>query len=255
MLTEFFNIPKSPIQEVFDETLIENNIRLFIKRDDLLHPLVSGNKFRKLKYNILKIKEQGFQKLVTFGGAFSNHIHATAAAGRYFDIETIGIIRGDRTEPLNPTLHFAENCGMKLHFVSRSDFRDKSLIIKHIEREFDNFYFLSEGGSNSLAVRGCMEIVEEIHAQMPFQPDYFCTACGTGGTLAGIIAAAKSEQKVIGFSALKGDFLKNDVQKLLDTQKNISCKHWHINDNYCFGGYAKWHPELIHFINKFKKIH
>jgi 1-aminocyclopropane-1-carboxylate deaminase len=255
MLTEFFNAPKSPIQEVFDDLLTETDIRLFIKRDDLLHPAVSGNKFRKLKYNILKIKEQGFQRLVTFGGAFSNHIHATAAAGKCFGIETIGIIRGDRTEPLNPTLHFAEKCGMKLHFVSRSDFRDKSLIIKQISREFDNVYFLPEGGSNTLAVRGCMEIVEEIHSQIPFPPDYFCTACGTGGTLTGIIAAANSEQEVIGFSALKGNFLKNDVQKLLDEEKNIRCQNWQIIDNYCFGGYAKWQPELIHFINKFKKTH
>jgi 1-aminocyclopropane-1-carboxylate deaminase len=255
MLNDFFNLPPSPVEEIFDETLSKNQVRLFIKRDDLLHSSISGNKFRKLKYNFLKIKELECQKIVTFGGAFSNHIQATSAAGKYFGIETIGIVRGERTEPLNPTLHFAEHCGMKLHFYSRSDFRNKDLIIKQMEEELGDFYFLPEGGSNSLAVRGCMEIVEEINSQMPFQPDYFCTACGTGGTLAGIIAAAKSSQKVIGFSALKGDFLVKDVQILLDMESYIPCNNWQINDDYCFGGYAKWQPELIDFINNFKRKH
>jgi 1-aminocyclopropane-1-carboxylate deaminase len=254
-MIEFFNLPPSPIQELFDEALTPTHIRLFVKRDDLLHPLVSGNKFRKLKYNLLKIKELGFQKVVTFGGAFSNHIHATAAAGRYFEIETIGIIRGERAESLNTTLHFAETCGMKLHFVKRADFRDKNLIIKHMSREFDNAYFLPEGGSNALALRGCMEIVEEIHSHMTFPPDYFCTACGTGGTLAGIIAGANLSQHIIGFSALKGDFLKDEVQKLLDLESNVCCKNWQINSDYCFGGYAKWQPALIEYINDFKRKH
>jgi 1-aminocyclopropane-1-carboxylate deaminase len=255
MLTEFFNLSPSPIQEIFDEALNKNQVRLFVKRDDLLHSSVSGNKFRKLKYNFLQIKELGCQRLVTFGGAFSNHIYATAAAGKHFGIETIGIIRGERTQPLNSTLDFAELCGMKLYFVSRTDFRNKSLIIKQIQAEFGNFYFIPEGGSNNLAVSGCMEIVEEIHAQMPSQPDYFCVSCGTGATVAGIIAAAKSSQEIIGFSALKGNFLKNDVQNLLDAEKDIECRNWQINDDYTFGGYAKWQPELIAFINDFQRKH
>lgn len=252
MLNEFFNLPLSPIKEIFDATLTNNKVRLFIKRDDLLHPAISGNKFRKLKYNLLQIKELGYPRLVTLGGAFSNHIHATAAAGKYFGIETIGIIRGERTEPLNTTLNFAENCGMKLYFVSRSNFRYRDLIIKQLEAEFGNFYFLPEGGSNNLAVRGCKEIITEINAQMPFLPDYLCTACGTGGTLAGIIASAQANQKIIGFSALKGNFLQENVQKLLDNEQDIQFNNWQITDNYCFGGYAKWQPELINFINNFK---
>ncbi|GAB1539579.1 pyridoxal-phosphate dependent enzyme [Scytonema sp. NUACC21] len=255
MTVEFFDVPTSPIQELFDETLNENGIRLFIKRDDLLNFPISGNKFRKLKFNYLKLKELGFSRLVTFGGAFSNHIYATAALGKHFRIETFGIIRGERPKHLNTTLDFAESCGMKLQFVSRSDFRNESFIIQQIEREFGDVYVLPSGGSNTLAVRGCREIVEEVHSQMPFLPDYFCTACGTGGTLAGIIAAADSHQHIIGFSALKGDFLKNDVQKLLDLEESICCLNWQINDNYCFGGYAKWQPELINFINDFKRKH
>jgi len=252
MNSEFFNPPPVQIQEIFDDTLNKANVRLFIKRDDLLHPIISGNKFRKLKYNFLKIQELGCRHVVTFGGAFSNHIHATAAAGKHFSIQTIGIIRSDSTHSLNPTLQFADECGMKLRFVSRSDFRNKNLLIKQLEAEFDNYYFLPEGGTNALAVQGCKEIVTEIHTQMPFPPDYFCTACGTGGTLAGIIAAAKSTQQIIAFSALKGDFLKKDVEKLLE-QEEVSCSNWQINDDYCFGGYAKWQPELIYFINEFKR--
>ncbi|GAA6623491.1 1-aminocyclopropane-1-carboxylate deaminase/D-cysteine desulfhydrase [Scytonema sp. NUACC26] len=254
-IANFFNIPVSPIQEIFDETLTEAKVRLFVKRDDLLNSSVSGNKFRKLKYNCLKIEELGFPKLVTFGGAFSNHIYATAAVGKYVGIETIGVIRGDRTQPLNATLDFAEKCGMKLLFVSRSEFRDESLIFQQIEKEFGHVYFLPSGGSNTLALQGCKEIVEEIHSQMLFRPDYFCTACGTGCTLAGLIAAANSAQHIIGFSALKGDFLKNDVQTMLDNQENICHLNWQITDNYCFGGYAKWKPELILFINNFQQKH
>ncbi|MUG93411.1 pyridoxal-phosphate dependent enzyme [Scytonema sp. UIC 10036] len=252
-VANFFNVPVSPIQEIFDETLTEAKIRLLIKRDDLLNSSVSGNKFRKLKYNCLKIKELGFPRLVTFGGAFSNHIYATAVVGKYVGIKTIGIIRGERTEPLNTTLDFAEKCGMKLLFVSRSEFRDESLIFQQIKKEFGNVYFLPSGGSNTLALHGCRETVDEVHSQMLVRPDYFCTACGTGCTLAGIVAAADSDQYIIGFSALKGNFLKNDVQRLLDTQDNLRCQNWQITDDYCFGGYAKWKPELIDFVNDFKR--
>ncbi len=253
MNSEFFNPPASQIQEIFDEKLNQANLRLLIKRDDLLHPAISGNKFRKLKYNFQKIQELGCRQIVTFGGAFSNHIYATAVAGKCFGIETIGIIRSDGNKPLNSTLQFADECGMKLRFVSRSDFRNQSLLIQQMKAEFDNYYFLPEGGTNTLAVQGCKEIVTEIEAQMPFPPDYFCTACGTGGTLAGIISAATT-QEIIGFSALKGDFLKKDVENLLEQEKDVYC-HWQINDDYCFGGYAKWQPELINFINEFTRKH
>jgi 1-aminocyclopropane-1-carboxylate deaminase len=254
-VANFFNVPVSPIQEIFDDTLTEAKVRLFIKRDDLLNSSVSGNKFRKLKYNCLRIEELGFPKLVTFGGAFSNHIYATAAVGKYVGIETIGVIRGECTQPPNATLDFAEKCGMKLLFVSRSEFRDESSIFQQIEKEFGRVYFLPSGGSNALALQGCEEIVEEIHSQMLFRPDYLCAACGTGCTLAGLIAGADSSQNIIGFSALKGDFLKNNVQELLDKRNNVWCENWQVTDDYCFGGYAKWKPELILFINDFKRKH
>jgi 1-aminocyclopropane-1-carboxylate deaminase len=268
MIQDFFNLLPSPIQEIIDEVLTTNNIRLFIKRDDLIHASISGNKARKLKYNLLAIEELGYKRLLTFGGAFSNHIHATAAAGKEFGIETIGIIRGDtplasskdralrannanRLMPTSPTLEYAEKCGMKLYFVSRTDFRHPDLIIQKLQNELGKFYLLPEGGSNKLAIKGCREIIEEINLQMLFKADYFCCACGTGATLAGIIAAANNNQQVIGFSALKGDFLQNDVQNLLH-QENSKGINWNITDNYCFGGYSKWRPELIHFINDFK---
>jgi 1-aminocyclopropane-1-carboxylate deaminase len=250
MIKDFLNFPPSPIQEIIDEVFTTNNVRLFIKRDDLIHSSISGNKARKLKYNLLAMEEFGYKRLVTFGGAFSNHIHATATAGKEFGIETIGIIRGDRLTSASPTLEYAEKCGMKLYFVSRTDFRHQDLIIEKLQNELGNFYLLPEGGSNKLAVKGCREIIEEVNLQL-FQADYFCCACGTGTTLAGIIAAANKNQKVIGFSALKGDFLENDVQNILH-QENIQSTNWNITDNYCFSGYSKWRPEFIHFINDFK---
>ncbi len=271
-----FNLPPSPIVQLSDPEINHLGINLFIKRDDLIHPSVQGNKWRKLKYNLLKIKELNNPKLVTFGGAFSNHIYATAAAGKLFEIETIGVIRGEKTAPLNQSLVFAEQCGMDLHFVSRSEFRNKDIIARNICGAFNEVYVLPEGGTNELALRGCIEIVEEINQQLPFLPDFIAVACGTGGTITGIIKGADKSQKVIGLSVLKGSFIINDVANLLSqnqtpfssSQKNdehteiidgISptddiCS-WTINSEYHFGGYAKWAPELITFINRFRRLH
>ncbi len=263
----------SPLQGIEDERLDAHQVRLFIKRDDLIHPSVSGNKFRKLKYNLLEMKRLGKQGLITFGGAFSNHIHAVAAAGQLMNVPTVGVIRGERPEGLNATLAFAESCGMTLHFVSRSAYRNKDLIIKDLENHFPNYYVLPEGGTNTLAMQGAAEIVPEIIEQLGATPDYICLACGTGGTTAGIVSAATTLPKpinVLGFAALKGDFLENDVLELLiNAQKEQNTegvlnekqcffeqkKHWSIQNDYHFGGYAKWTRPLIDFINDFKTQH
>ncbi len=268
----------SPLQRIEDERLNAQQIRLYIKRDDLLHPSVSGNKFRKLKYNLLEMKRLGKLGLITFGGAFSNHIHAVAAAGRLLGIKTIGIIRGDtpsrlsRDLPsvLNSTLSFAESCDMKLHFFSRSEYRDKDLIIKNLEKEYVDYYWLPEGGSNTLAMQGTAEIVPEIIADLGIPPDYICTACGTGGTVAGIISATSALPKpinVLGFAALKGDFLEKEVSQLLNNAAQPKSeithpkyteggkKNWSIQTDYHFGGYAKWTMPLVDFINDFNKKH
>lgn len=274
------DFPLSPLHIVEDERLRGHNIRLFLKRDDLLHnsftkilfgdneitPSVSGNKFRKMKYNLFSMKHEGVKKVLTFGGAFSNHIHAVAAAGQLFDIKTIGVIRGERAEKLSPTLRFAEANGMILHFISRSDYRHKDLIINELKVKFGDFYYLPEGGTNHLALRGTAEIVGEIEQQMNGTlPDFISVACGTGGTIAGIISANKPPTHVLGFSALKGDFLQKEVTTLLQSYQNQldtegsyfleKNQNWSINTDFHCGGYARFTPELIRFINDFKEKH
>lgn len=277
----------SPLQIVQDDFVSERNIQLFLKRDDLLDnyfqkilfgenkntPFVSGNKFRKMKYNLLYMRKMGITRLLTFGGAFSNHIHATAAAGQMLGIETIGVIRGERAQTLSPTLRFAENCGMRLLFVNRIDYRDKDLLIKTLKAQISDFYYLPEGGTNLLAMLGAAEIVGEIETQLNgVSPDFICTPCGTGGTIAGIISAAEKPTHVLGFSALKGNFLQNDVTNLLDMRKNAAYTegslteffedkktqdnhNWSVNTDFHYGGYAHFTPELIDFINNFKQKH
>lgn len=220
---------------------------IFLKREDQIHPTVSGNKFRKLKYNLIEAKNNQKNNLLTFGGAFSNHIAATAAAGREYGIQTIGVIRGEELEDkidVNPTLAFAKAQGMQLHFISRETYKlkDTEAVINDLKKSFGDFYLLPEGGTNALAVKGC----EEILTPQDDIFDYICAPVGTGGTLAGIINSSRPHQKVIGFSALKGDFLENEVKKL------TSKTNWEITDAFCFGGYAKVNKELVDFINLFK---
>lgn len=221
-------------------------ISLFIKREDLLHPEISGNKYRKLKYNLIKAKGDGFTTLLTFGGAFSNHIAAVAAAGKKYDFKTIGVIRGDElTDKIeeNPTLLFAKKNGMKLIFVSREAFRQKEdpLFIEKLKRDHGDFYLLPEGGTNDLAIKGCEEILTEEDIDFT----HVCCAVGTGGTIAGIVNSLCGNQKAIGFPALKGSFLSDDIRSFV---KN---NNWELITEYHFGGYGKVTEELIRFLNKF----
>lgn len=222
------------------------DIELYIKRDDLNHPLISGNKLRKLKYNLIEASEKGFSKIVTFGGAFSNHILATAAAGKEFGFETIGVIRGEELINQiddNPTLREARNLGMKFYFISREIYRNKDseVFLKELEEKFGSFYLVPEGGTNELAIKGCEEILEEEDSSF----DFVCCAVGTGGTISGIINASKTNQKILGFPALKGNFLYNDIRKF------VHQNNWDLILEYHFGGYGKIKPELITFLNKF----
>ncbi len=238
-----------PIVEIFDDCIQQKNSQLFILREDLIHPEISGNKWRKLKYNILEARRLNKQNLVTFGGAYSNHITAAAAVGREFGFKTIGIIRGEEVLPLNPTLQLAKDNGMHLKFVSRQDYKKKDV------SEYENCYLVPEGGSNAFAVKGCSEILNNINIDY----DVVCSACGTGGTLTGIIAS--TEKQVLGFPVLKGGgFLKQDIQKLINdysVQYNVEVtnKDWSLITEYHFGGYAKVKPELIEFVRQFKAKH
>ena len=242
----------STIQQVHFSEIANSGVPLFIKREDELHPFISGNKYRKLKYNLVEASKQKKETLVTFGGAYSNHIAAAAAAGSQFGFKTIGVIRGDELannleEVLqnNPTLKFASEHNMQFHFVSRSAYREKTSqeFVNSLKQQFGDFYLVPEGGTNSFAVKGCEEILTEKDVVY----DVICSAVGTGGTISGIINSTKKHQQTIGFPALKGDFLQNEIKKYVLTNKN-----WSLNTNYHFGGYAKVSETLIHFINKFK---
>ena len=235
-------INDSPLQKLESPLLTEANIHLYIKRDDLIHPCFGGNKWRKLKYNLNYAREHGFDTLLTFGGAWSNHVYATAAAGKQFGFNTIGIIRGEKQTPLNPTLSFAEKCGMQLHYVSRSQYRHRheAGFLDETRKKFGNVYILPEGGSNELAISGCKEIVKEINNELETF-DVICCACGTGSTMAGIIDAISTgktthTQTAIGFSALKGgEFLTTEINRFLGG-KRIK-PEWHIP--LCLRGFGK----------------
>ncbi|MDA9343936.1 pyridoxal-phosphate dependent enzyme [Algibacter sp.] len=227
--------------------LPNNAVELYIKREDKIHPFVSGNKYRKLKYNLLEAKNNGFDTLLTFGGAFSNHIAAVASAGNAFGFKTIGIVRGEELGNKiseNTTLSFAKENGMQFKFVSRELYRNKTSesFLNDLKEEFEDFYLIPEGGTNKLAVKGCEEILNTEDNTF----DYICCAVGTGGTISGLINCLKPSQQVLGFPALKGDFLKEDISKFA-TQTN-----WKLITDYHFGGYAKINEELVTFINQFK---
>ena len=225
----------------------ENNVSLFIKREDLLHPFVSGNKLRKLKYNLLDAKLKNATTLITFGGAFSNHIAAVAYAGFENGFATVGIIRGDELANKiddNPTLSFAKKHGMQFEFLSREAYRQKmdTDYLEYIKQKYAPAYIIPEGGTNILAIRGCEEILTADDQNF----DYICTCVGTAGTISGLINSA-IKPKIIGFSTLKGNFLESEIQRW--TQKT----NWELNSTYHFGGYGKVSDELIIFINFFKK--
>lgn len=237
---------QSLAKETPDQIIQYRQTKLVIRRLDLIHPQISGNKFFKLKYNFLAAQQQGFQQVLTFGGAFSNHIAATAFAAHVYGWPSIGIIRGEELaeRPLNITLQTAHDLGMQLHFVSRHDYKLKQQAdyLTQLKQQYPNCYFIPEGGTNHLAIQGCQEILQP-------QDHIFetiCCAVGTGGTLTGLIEASAAHQQILGFSALKGLFLHDEVAK------HTNKKNWQIIDDYCCGGYAKTTTKLMHFIQDFE---
>jgi 1-aminocyclopropane-1-carboxylate deaminase len=239
-------------QKVEIPLLETSGIELYIKREDEIHHFVSGNKFRKLKYNLLQAKKEG-KPILTFGGAYSNHILASAVGANLIGLKSIGVIRGEelgedlqKTLRQNSTLHEAKEHGMQFEFVTRTSYREKETVdfIENLKQKFGDFYLIPEGGTNSLAIQGSSEILTASDSQF----DYICCCVGTGGTIAGLIHEAGNHQKVIGYPALKGDFLKTDIQKWIGNQTN-----WSLAIDYHFGGYAKYNLDLIRFINDFKQ--
>ncbi len=237
----------SPLNRVTDPLLTGKRIELWIKRDDLLHPIISGNKWRKLKYILDDALTKDVDTLVSMGGVYSNHLHALAYAGKILNLRTVGLVRGERPGLLTPTLQDAENWGMELRFIARAEYR---LLRSYRDRQElpgikDHEYWIPEGGANRLALRGAGEIANEIDIGF----DTLCVACGTGTTLAGLIEKIPGRSEVLGFAALpKARFLEDDVKSQLTKR----CHNWEIIHDYHFGGFAKLNSNLTRFINDFE---
>lgn len=246
---------ETPIQEIRDQRLDEFGVRLYIKREDLNHPFVSGNKWWKLKYNLLEAKRGEHKTLLTFGGAYSNHIYATAAAAKEEGFNCIGIIRGEETLPLNDTLSFARSCGMQIHYVSRGAYKmktDESFLVD-LKKKFGPFYFIPEGGTNNLAIKGVKEFAESL---LNFSFDHLCVPVGTGGTLVGLIGGLTGRQHIVGYSVLKGgEFLKEEIRQLLELTHHNDPANGQLITTYHHGGYGKVSDELLLFLSDFERRH
>jgi 1-aminocyclopropane-1-carboxylate deaminase/D-cysteine desulfhydrase-like pyridoxal-dependent ACC family enzyme len=246
----------SPLELINDPLFEQKQIQVYFKRDDLIHPEISGNKWRKLIYNI---EAAGKRPVLTFGGAFSNHIAATAAACNAAGISSIGIIRGEESSKLNPTLALAAKKGMKLKFISRAEYRKKNEIrfLNQLKEEFDDPFIIPEGGSNNFGVKGCADILSEIEIDF----DHILTAVGTGATIAGISSALKEGQHAIGIPVLKGaSYLNEEIDDLLTNYAGsekaaVAKSKLEMIHDYHFGGYAKITSALIDFMNEFYARH
>ncbi len=229
--------------------LLKKNVSVSIKRDDQLHDVVSGNKLYKLLFNLEQFKRENKKTLITFGGAYSNHLHATAFMGKELGFQTIAIVRGEQLLPLNPTLKDCTDWGMILEPVSRSSYRQKQLSveIQGIINKYPSAYVVPEGGANKLGVLGAAKMLDGVD-QSEF--DVVVVACGTGVTMAGIVSACEPHVLVVGMPALKAEnWMASEVQGWLDV---VGCrnKNWMVECQYHFGGYGKTKPELLQFIKE-----
>jgi 1-aminocyclopropane-1-carboxylate deaminase len=247
--------PPAPLVEVADERLARRGVRLLLKRDDLLHPELPGNKYRKLRPNLVAAVEAGHGTLLTFGGAYSNHLRATAAAGRLLGLRTVGVVRGEElaTRPLNPSLARAAADGMRLHFIDRATYRRKAEpdVLALLLRRHGPAYVLPEGGSNPLAARGCADLGREIGDAA----DVVAVACGTGGTLAGLAAGLPATADAVGFAVLRGGFLNHEVLRLQEEAFGGRRGRWRVEDRFHHGGYARTTPALDAFADDFAARH
>jgi 1-aminocyclopropane-1-carboxylate deaminase len=242
----------TPVEELVDDRLRAAGLRMLLKRDDLLHPDLPGNKWRKLKHNLAAAAAGNFHTLLTFGGAFSKQILATAAAGRHFGFTTIGVVRGEEHVPLNPMLARAAELGMSLTYVDRARYRRRTepAFLRRLRREFGPHFVIPAGGANREGVRGCVELPEEITDAY----DVICCSSGTGCTLAGVALGLPAGRTAIGFAALKGDFLAGDVAALQHAYGRTS-RNWSVETAFPFGGFARRPPELLDFVADFRDRH
>ncbi|MBT8145690.1 MAG: pyridoxal-phosphate dependent enzyme [Gammaproteobacteria bacterium] len=257
----FKSLPASPTLDSIDDAFLGRfGVRMDVLRLDRIHPLLNGNKWFKLRLNLQEALRQGHNRLLSFGGAYSNHLRALSAAARLAGMQSVGVVRGEIVEPLNPVLAFARQQGMELHAVSRSDYRHKyePEFIDRLAERFGDFYLIPEGGSNRQGVEGCGEILDLLGPDL-MAPDagqtILAVACGTGATLAGLIRGAQERDlavECLGVAVLKGaGFLSKEVEKWLEPANERANWQLHI-DHHC-GGYARSTPALLEFIDKFAK--
>jgi len=225
----------------------DDGIQLYLKREDKIHDIISGNKYRKLKYNLINAKDLGFKGILTFGGAYSNHIPAVAYAAKKHNLQSIGLIRGEELHNKylnNPTLKYSSDLGMKFEFLSRDVYKSRNdeNYLSELKKNNKDFYLIPEGGTNKFGVLGCQEILTKDDEVF----DYICCSVGTGGTLSGLVNSSLDRQKIIGFSSINKKYLLNDISKF------VTNKNWLLIDNFQFGGYGKVNKELIEFMNDFK---
>jgi len=254
-------ISPSPLQSINHPLFTNKGINVSVKRDDLLHTYISGNKWRKLKFNLIDARKRGISHLISFGGAYSNHIHALAAAGFYFGFKTTAIIRGEPHYAQNSTLQQAQQWGMQLHFVTRKEYRQRAdpKYINQLQLKFPNAIIVPEGGSNALAIEGVSELCHEISAQANNRVDHVITATGSGGTLAGLIAGfsaipANHRPTITGVAVLKeAQYLKQQVSSLLEQADRRIRLPWQLQTEFHGGGYAKVSHELNDFCQTFEQ--
>lgn len=235
-------IANPPVNEPLLLSELQGELEVTIKREDRIHPNVSGNKFRKLKYNLIRAKKEGHASLLTFGGAFSNHLAAVAAAGQQCGFQTHAIVRGEelKDSPLNPTLAYCKRLGMELHFVSRSLYRHKEKALSELSISPSDFYVIPEGGTNALAVEGCREILTKTDTDF----DTIAVAVGTGGTMAGLIQSVADHQQVVGFQVVK------DIEIPRRIRTFATHNRWTLVPTHDQVGYAKTPKALIDFAVK-----
>jgi len=245
-----FQLP-SPVTQIHSPLLKEKQVQLFIKRDELIHPVIQGNKWRKLKYNVIDAQQTKQTTLLSFGGAYSNHLHALAAAGKHFNFKTIGIIRGEQHTPPNPCIQDLLDWGMQLKYVTRAEYKNKTSanFIKQLQQELGDFYLIPEGANNPLGIKGCAELLLEL------QQNYneICCEVGSGTMLTALIKNNKTPDTVFtGFAVMKNPQLETDIINNLKESHSIQTQ-WQINHDYHFGGFAKTTDELNAFIIDFKQ--
>lgn len=249
----------SPLRPAEDERFARHGVRLLLKRDDLIHPDLPGNKWRKLAPNLRAAARSGRHTLLTFGGAYSNHLRATAAAGRLLGLATVGVVRGDELagRPLNPSLARCAADGMRLLFVDRATYRRKTeepvlaALLGEAGLDPSGVLTVPEGGSNALAARSCADLGGELRGRA----DVVAVACGTGGTLAGLAAGLAPDQRAIGFPVLRGGFLEAAVRDLQHAAFGGPAGRWQLDDRFHFGGFARTTPGLDAFAEDFEQRH